>query len=174
MPWRDAGYGDSDDPVSTTPAEPPSDVDPDRTGERRYAVPPAGTAVQPAATAVPTWAFRVPPAPQQQTRFSDLRLDPGSLSPSVTIRSGAARLVVDERRLRSRSWLRRTELPWSDVLAFEARFESGAPGSAGRLVALTHAGPVELPATRRPVGDLRYVHALLDAYRERAAITGHL
>ena len=157
----------------TQHAEPPSDVDPDRTRERRYPAAPAAIPADQPPPAATAWAFHGPSAPAQPARFSDLRLDPGSLSPSVTIRSGAARLVVDERRLRSRSWLRRTEMPWSEVLGVEARFASDAPGSAGRLVALTHTGPVELPATRRPPGELRYVQALLDAYRERAAMTGH-
>jgi hypothetical protein len=38
------------------------------------------------------------------------------------------------------------------------------------LVVLTPDGPQELPATRRPSADLRYLSALLGAYRKRALI----
>ncbi|MDT4918371.1 MAG: hypothetical protein QOH89_3071, partial [Pseudonocardiales bacterium] len=33
---------------------------------------------------------------------------------------------------------------------------------------LTRNGPLDLPATNRSMADLRYLHALLDAYRQRA------
>ena len=36
-------------------------------------------------------------------------------------------------------------------------------------VAMTPAGGIELPATRRQTAGLRHVHALLEAYRVRAA-----
>ncbi len=122
---------------------------------------------------VPTWAFRAPPEHQpgagRPVSVGDLTIDPASLRRRVTIRSAAASMTVDESKLVLRSWLRRSEIQWADVHAFEPRFD-GEPGTAqvGSLVALTSRGPVELPATRRSVGELRYVHALLDAYRVRA------
>jgi hypothetical protein len=38
------------------------------------------------------------------------------------------------------------------------------------LVALTRNGPVDLPATKRSTADLRHLHALLDAYAQRAEL----
>jgi hypothetical protein len=97
-----------------------------------------------------------------------------SLRRRVTIRSGASALVVDDERLLLRVWWRRSEIPWADVLGFEPRFEGvSASGSGGRLVALTRGGPVDLPATKRSMADLRYVHALLDAYRQRGQYPSH-
>lgn len=96
-------------------------------------------------------------------------LDPMSLRRRITIRSGLSALVIDEQRLLLRSWLRRKEIAWADLVSFEARFEgAGAPGSGGHLVAVTRSGPVDLPATKRSMSDLRYLQALLDAYRQRA------
>jgi serine/threonine protein kinase len=127
---------------------------------------------------VPTWSFRAPgampataaPAPIGAPQFvSDLSLDPLSLRRRVTIRSGANVLVVDDARILLRVWWRRTEIPWSDIVGFEPRFDGvNASGSGGRLVVLTVRGAVELPATKRAMSDLRYVHALLDAYRIRS------
>src|SRR6476659_2565908 len=122
---------------------------------------------------VPTWAFRAPveqpPGTARPVSVGDLTLDPASLRRRVTIRSAPASMTVDETKLVLRSGLRRTEIQWHDVHAFEPRFD-GEPGTAevGSLVALTRHGPVELPATRHSIGELRYVHALLDAYRLRA------
>jgi serine/threonine protein kinase len=124
---------------------------------------------------VPTWAFRAPsPTPRAATSpafVGDLSLDPASLRRRVTLRSGPSALIVDESKLVLRSWWRRrNEIAWSDVHGFEPRFD-GANVTTGRLVALTRTGPVELPATKRSSADLRYLHALLDAYRQRAAMT---
>ncbi|MGH3494269.1 MAG: hypothetical protein ACRDQ1_13710, partial [Sciscionella sp.] len=69
-----------------------------------------------------------------------------------------------------RSMLRRERMPWSQVTGFEPHFPDGdnGPMSKGVLVALTPAGAIELPATRRLAGELRHLYALLDAYRVRA------
>jgi hypothetical protein len=127
------------------------------------------------AQAVPVWAVRSPtppvPDPFAGPQFSaDLSLDPMSLRRKATVRSGASSVQVDEDRLRLRTWFRRHEIPWSDILGFEAHYDSldEVTSSTGHLVALTVDGPVELPGTVRSMGELRYVHALLDAYRIRA------
>jgi hypothetical protein len=129
---------------------------------------------------VPTWAQRVPapasapaPAPEPIAApqvVSDLSLDPMALRRRVTLHAGSAGLAVDESGLVLRRWWRRQQIPWSDVLGFEPRFDGGTRRGGGLLIALTHAGPVDLPATKRPMVDLRYVHALLDAYRLRAQL----
>ena len=140
-----------------------------------YPVTPAAGAESEVPTAtgpVPTWAFR--PAPQSESPpasvpVGDLTLDPESLRRRMTIRSGGAALTVDETKLVLRHWLRKTEIQWPAIHGFEPRFDGvSASGSGGRLVALTNDGPVELPATKRSMADLRYLHALLDAYRQRA------
>jgi hypothetical protein len=83
--------------------------------------------------------------------------------------------MVDNRRLQLRTWFKRTTLSWSEVQGFEARVDVGKGGNrqatTGRIVALTAKGPVEMPGTRRPLAELRYVRSLLDAYRERATPT---
>ncbi len=144
-----------------------------RPGPAQYPIPPAfadGGEQRPGA--VPTWAFRAPspsPAAVSAPAFvGDLSLDPMSLRRRSTIRSGMSALAVDETQLVLRTWWRRTEIRWTDVRGFEPRFD--ASGAGGRLVAVTVSGPVELPATKRSVADLRYLHALLDAYRQRAAL----
>jgi serine/threonine protein kinase len=125
--------------------------------------------------AVPTWTLRSPAptsAPVSPAFVNDLSLDPMSLRRRVTIRSGSAALTVDDVRLVVRKWWRRTEIAWADVQGFEPRFDSDdEPGGGGRLVALTRTGPLELPATQRPVADLRDLHALLDAYRRRSQMS---
>ncbi|SHH00692.1 Serine/threonine protein kinase [Jatrophihabitans endophyticus] len=119
----------------------------------------------PAATPPPV----ATPLPVAAATHPDLALDPAALRRRVTIRAGSASLQVDEQRLVLRSWLRRSEIAWADVTGFETRHEGvGAQGSGGHLVALTRTGPVELPATRRSMADLRYMQALLEAYRQRA------
>ncbi|HET6875952.1 MAG TPA: serine/threonine-protein kinase [Jatrophihabitans sp.] len=135
--------------------------------DEREEQPARDVALRPAAR---MWAS-VPVYPPDPTDAftGHLTLDPMSLRRKVTLRSGAAWLVADETGLVLRKGLRRTELAWDDIAGFEPRTE-GADSTQGRLVALTRGGPVELPATRRSVGDLRYVLALLDAYRRRARI----
>jgi len=125
--------------------------------------PPVARVEQPADR--PTWVFDTAAAPSAAIATDDLSLDPASLRRRVRIRSGTAVLIADEQGLTLRAGLREQALlPWADVRGFEVR----PSGADGQLVALTNAGPVELPATRRPVGELGYLRALLDAYRRRA------
>ncbi|HEY7008811.1 MAG TPA: hypothetical protein VH395_07720, partial [Jatrophihabitantaceae bacterium] len=74
--------------------------------------------------------------------------------------------------LQLRTWFKRRTIAWTEVQGFEARVDVGKGGNrqatTGRIVALTANGPVEMPGTRRPLAELRYVRTLLDAYRERA------
>ncbi len=139
---------------------------------RAMPAPATQTTTAPAVASVPTWAVRRPsPTPLATPRFvGDLAIDPESLRPKLTVRSGLSSLTVDDRQLTLRTRLRRERLPWSMVDGFEQRFTDGAPGAtaAGLLVAVTPAGAIELPATRRQGGQLRHVHALLEAYRLRA------
>ncbi len=126
---------------------------------------------------VPTWAFpahsQSRPVPPSAPPVGDLTLDPAWLRRKVTIRSGPASVTVDETSLVARRWLRKSEIAWSTVRGFEPRFDGDpANGALGRLVAITDSGPVELPATKRSAADLRYVHALLEAYRQRARSRG--
>ncbi len=143
---------------------------------QQYPIPPAfAENAEAAPAAVPTWSVRAPsPTPSTAPApalVADLTLDPLSLRRRATIRSGASAMTVDEVRLALRTWWRRSEIPWSEVQSFEPRFDGGnRPGPSGRLVALTQHGPVELPATKRPLSDLRYLHALLDAYGQRAQL----
>jgi hypothetical protein len=122
---------------------------------------------------VPTWAVRSPTAsisPSAPQFVGDISIDPHSLRPKLTVRAGLSSMTVDENQLVLRSMLRRERMPWSQVTGFEPHFPDGdtGPTAKGVLVALTPAGAVELPATRRLAGELRHVHALLDAYRVRA------
>lgn len=131
-----------------------------------YPVPPARPPAPPAPAAgpaVPTWSYRGP-----SPAVPDVGIDPGTLRRRVKLRSGASGIVVDETRLVVRRWWRRRELDWRDVEGFEPRFAGGDPSGGGRLVARTVHGPVELPVTGESAEDLRYLHALLDAYRIRA------
>jgi hypothetical protein len=141
-------------------------------GPDQYPIPPAFADDEADAGSgpVPTWAFRVPAASPGAARgpVGDLTLDPMSLRRRLSVRSGASSLIIDDTKLVLRSWLRKREIPWSEVAGFESRFD-GADG-VGRLVVLTPDGPQELPATRRPSADLRYLSALLGAYRKRALI----
>jgi hypothetical protein len=138
----------------------------------QYPIPPAFTDLSASRPApVPTWSFRAPTPPEppaaERAAPSDLALDPLSLRPRCTIRSGASAMTVHETGLSLRKWLRRSAIPWSDVRGFEARL---GVGRGGQLVMHTADGPVELPATRRPAAELEYLHALLDAYQRRAQL----
>ena len=128
-------------------------------------------------SAVPTWAVRRPsPGPVTAGTVTpaqfvgDLAIDPRSLRPKLTVRAGLSALTADDRQLVLRTKLRRERLPWSMVSGFEPRFPDGEsePSAAGVLFAITPAGGIELPATRRRAAGLRHVHALLEAYRIRA------
>jgi hypothetical protein len=181
-PEHAADTVDEPDAPAPRPRRVPVDIDDDYFPARRPAHldQPAPPPLPPPSAdpgAVPIWAVRqpTPPPPVASPQFSsDRSLDPMSLRRKITIRSGASAVTVDERELRLRTWLRRTSIAWSDVHGFEAhvdplgdRYDEGAAGP-GQLVALTTGGPVELPGTRRAMGELRHVHALLDAYRIRA------
>lgn len=129
-------------------------------------------AVEPRPDAVPMWAVRGANQPSfDAPQFvGELSLDPMSLRSKATLRAGASSVKIDEQRVRLRTWLKRTEIPWSDIQGFEAQLDTpdAGPASAGQIVVLTAFGPVEMAGTRRPLAELRYVHALLDAYRIRA------
>ncbi|MGI8760180.1 MAG: protein kinase domain-containing protein [Jatrophihabitantaceae bacterium] len=153
-------------PVATRPDEQPS-------ADQQYPVPPAATRTNApgAAPNVPQWAFRAPTLTPSASQFTgDLSIDPDSLRPKLTVRSGLSSMTVDDRQLTLRSMLRRDRLPWSQVSGFEPHFPDGEPGTGakGVLLAQTPRGAVELPATKRRTGELQRVHALLDAYRMRA------
>lgn len=81
-------------------------------------------------------------------------------------------LSIDDRRLAMRIGIKRSRILWTDVLGFEPRVEAvdneGVP--SGSLIALTTTGAVELPATRGSLAEVRYAHAMLDAYRARASL----
>jgi hypothetical protein len=106
---------------------------------------------------VPTWARREAAA----------GVDPLALRRRVTLRSGLARLTVDETGLVSRRWWgRRRRLAWAAVAGFEEQLR----GWAGRIHAQTATGTVALAATRRAPAELAELHAVLDAYRRRARL----
>lgn len=143
----------------------------------QYPIPPAAAAAGdgPAEADVPRWVARTAVPTPDPGAVGDLSLDPESLHRRCTVRSGLSALTVDDEYVTLRNGLRRIRLPWRDVLGFEAQLhQRDARGSSpsASLVALTVAGPVELPATRRPVAELRDLHALLDAYRFRARASG--
>jgi serine/threonine-protein kinase PknK len=128
---------------------------------------------------VPVWAIRAPtPGPAvndsgPQVRL-DLSLDPTALRGRTALRAGVSSVIADEHRLRVRTWVTRSEIPWSEIVAFEAHPDDperpiGRPGGTGHLVALTFGGPVDLPGRRRALSELRQVQARLDAYRVRAS-----
>lgn len=97
-------------------------------------------------------------------------IDPASLRRRLRLHAGMSALTVDERRITLRSGGSRRHIPWPDVLGFEPRYDGpGADGVMyGCIVAITTLGPVPLPATRGSVAEVRYAHAMLDAYRIRA------
>ena len=127
---------------------------------------------------VPVWAVRAPlpdPAGATGPQFRlDLSLDPTALRGRTALRAGVSSVIADEHRLRVRTWFTRSEIPWSDIVAFETHPDdparpTGRPGGTGHLVALTSGGPIDLPGTRRPLSELQHVQARLDAYRIRAS-----
>jgi hypothetical protein len=138
------------------------------------AEPVAVQAAIPPPAAVPVWAVRPPTAATAATSsphfVSDLSLEPMSLRPTATLRAGASAVSITEAHLRLRTWFRRSTIDWADVEGFEAQLDASdtGPAATGQIIALTTLGPVELPGTRRSVAELRYVHALLAAYRIRA------
>jgi hypothetical protein len=138
-----------------------------------FPAPPTGFPAPSSPASVPIWATRSPtPAAAAAPQFvGDLSLDPTSLRPRLTVRSGTARLRVDDSALTLRTLFRKERLPWSQISRFEQHFPTGDAGGAasGVLLAITPSGAVELPATKRTPGELRNLHALLDAYRVRAS-----
>jgi hypothetical protein len=133
-------------------------------GSATYPVAPAG-AEEPAGD-VPVFADRRRNnAPFGVPFVGDLAIDPASLRPKLTVRSGLSSVLVSDEGLQVRSAVRRTQLAWDEVWGFEQRIETG--GSIGILVAITAVGPVPLGGTSRPVADLAHLHALFEAYRRR-------
>ncbi len=166
-PLDAAGHPVADEQYPKPPAAPPAE-----THLPEYPAPPAGFPAPSSPAGVPIWATRSPtPATSAGPQFvGDLAIDPTSLRPRLTVRSGTARLRVDDTALTLRTLFRKDRLPWTQVNRFEQHFPTGDPGNAtpGVLLAITPTGAVELPATRRTPGELRNLHALLDAYRVRA------
>lgn len=157
-------------PTAPPPTTPPPTQYPIRPTVAADPAPVPGATALPAPEPVPTWGLRAAGDPSAPRASGDLVLDPSALRPRLTIRSGSSAMSVDDSGLTVRSWLRGQTIAWQAINGFEPRLEAtGADGDApaGHLVAITDTGPVELPATRRPVTDLRYLHALLDAYRRR-------
>jgi hypothetical protein len=130
---------------------------------------PPEPASSPQSPPVPVWAVREP-SPAEPAAPETGPLDQPTAK--LTLRAGASSVVVDGRRLQLRTWFKRRTIAWTEVQGFEARVDVGKGGNrqatTGRIVALTANGPVEMPGTRRPLAELRYVRTLLDAYRERA------
>ena len=154
--------------VPAASAPPPATADVD------YPVPPAafrGAPDQSGALGEPAAALRVARPPARVPHFvGDLAIDPMSLRRRLRLHAGLTALTIDDRCLTLRIRARRTRIPWTDVLGFEPRNEAGDDQAAprGSLVVLTTLGPVELPATRGSLAEVRYAHAMLDAYRIRA------
>ncbi len=119
--------------------------------------------------AVPVWTART--FPVQPDALTEPAVDPSTLRPRLTVRSGTYRLTVDEDRLTMRRTLRTEYLAWTQISGFQQHFPSGdnSPQSHGVLVALTPTGAIELRATKRSGDELRRLHALLEAYRLRSA-----
>ena len=100
-------------------------------------------------------------------------MDPMSLEAKTTLRSGPSAVTVTDAGLRVRTWFKTSLVSWPDVLGFESQLDpaDGATGhvsDSGHIVAMTTSGPVDLSGTRRSHAELRYLHALLEAYRLRA------
>jgi hypothetical protein len=162
----------ADYPVADEQYPKPPAVQSTETHLPEFPAPPVGFPAPSSPAGVPIWATRSPtPSPTAAPQFvGDLSIDPTSLRPRLTVRSGTARLRVDDTALTLRTLFRKERLPWAQVNRFEQHFPTGDPGNAtpGVLLAITPTGAVELPATKRTPGELRHLHALLDAYRVRA------
>ncbi len=170
-------------PRRTRPAAAPTpEADLTEPAAAQIAEPAAASIAEPAAASIadpvaeaPVPAGSVPaPAPAPDTEPVGRARQPGDgLRQRTTLRAGTAAVTVDDSGLQVRTGLRRRLIPWSDVQGFESQLDamdgaSFVPPTTGYVVALTAYGPVELPGTRRPLADLRDVHALLEAYRQRA------
>jgi hypothetical protein len=113
-----------------------------------------------------------PPQTRAPEPANDLIIDPMSLRGSLRLHAGVTTLTVDERGLTLRTRMKRTRIPWTDVLGFQPQYEAaGAEGiTNGSVVAVSTTGPVELRATRGSVAEVRYAHAMLEAYQIRARL----
>ncbi|HEY2272175.1 MAG TPA: protein kinase, partial [Jatrophihabitantaceae bacterium] len=171
-PLSAADYAPRHGPLGAEPpVEPPAESQPEPGPQPEPEPPPVG-APAPQPPPVPVWAVRPPvgAAPPSTPQFvSDLSLEPMSLRPKATLRAGASSVAINERQLQLRTWFKRSSVEWADVEGFEVQVDSDSGAAqTGQIIALTTLGPVELPGTRRQLGELRYVHALLAAYRIRA------
>jgi hypothetical protein len=168
-------------PPRPPPAAPPliefvpaASAPPPATADVDYPVPPVafrGAPDQSGALGEPAAALRVArPAARVPQFVGDLVIDPMSLRRRLRLHAGLTALTIDDRCLTLRIRATRTRIPWTDVLGFEPRNEAGDDQAAprGSLVVLTTLGPVELPATRGSLAEVRDAHAMLDAYRIRA------
>ncbi|MDQ2750592.1 MAG: protein kinase [Actinomycetota bacterium] len=169
--WTDTAAADAEGeraPESAAPSSPAPDA------EVNYPIPPAGVAPGPdqGAFGAPAAALRVPRPGQMQQFGGDIHIDPMSLRRRLRLHAGMSALTVDDRRVSMRVGAKRSRIQWTDVLGFEPRVETvddeGVP--SGSLIALTTLGPVQLPATRGSLAEVRYAHAMLDAYRLRAQL----
>jgi hypothetical protein len=176
--WPDPQWTDVlPPPVEPATEEPaPEEQPPD---EVRYPIPPAARSSAPDANlafGTPATALRMArPITRTPQAVSDLVIDPMSLRARLRLHAGLTALTIDERRLTLRIRLKRTRIPWSDVLGFQPHYEAaGAEGvTRGSVIALTTTGHVELPATRGSIAEVRYAQAMLDAYRIRAQLAQH-
>jgi len=157
-------------PLDPGPAAPPPP------SHVSYPIPPA--AIAPAdeehsASDQAAAALRWPRSPERSRPFGgEMVIDPMSLRPRLRLHAGLSALRVDERRLTLRVRTKRRRIPWTDVLGFESRAATVDDDGvqSANLVALTTRGTVDLPATGGSLAEVRYAHAMLDAYRIRAQL----
>jgi serine/threonine-protein kinase PknK len=171
--WTDiaAAVPQSALPPEAAPAAPPA---PRQEAAVSYPIPPAGVSPLPdqGAFGALAAALRVPRPGRLQQFGGDIQIDPLSLRRRLRLHAGMSALTVDDRRVSMRVGVKRSRIPWTDVLGFEPRVEAvdHEGVASGSLIAMTTLGPVELPATRGSLAEVRYAHAMLDAYRARAQL----
>jgi hypothetical protein len=178
QPWPEPLWTDTAAavPASAPPPEPAPVAPPVPSQETdvSYPIPPAGLSPLPdqGAFGAPAAALRVPRPGRLQQFGGDIQIDPLSLPRRLRLHAGMSALTVDDRRVSMRVGLKRSRIPWTDVLGFEPRVEAvdDEGVASGSLLAVTTLGPVELPATRGSLAEVRYAHAMLDAYRARAQL----
>ncbi|MDT4985388.1 MAG: hypothetical protein QOF95_2878, partial [Pseudonocardiales bacterium] len=178
QPWPEPLWTDTAAavPASAPPPEPAPVAPPVPSQETdvSYPIPPAGLSPLPdqGAFGAPAAALRVPRPGRLQQFGGDIQIDPLSLPRRLRLHAGMSALTVDDRRVSMRVGLKRSRIPWTDVLGFEPRVEAvdDEGVASGSLIAVTTLGPVELPATRGSLAEVRYAHAMLDAYRARAQL----
>ena len=163
-------------PPATTeePSSEPEPVAHPEASHVSYPIPPAALPVGPEPSlGHPAAALRMSrPAAGMPQFVGDLVIDPTSLRRRLRLHAGTTALTIDDRRLTLRVRAKRSRILWADVVGFEPHMDAtdGDGYPRGSLVALTTLGPVELPATRGSLADVRYAHAMLDAYRIRAQL----